>query len=262
VPELPDVEGFRRYFDAHALGSPVARVSADRDIVRNTNPQGVGRVLRHKRFEPSIRRGKWLVCPADSAFLVLHFGMTGLLVSSEAEPAHHHDRMTIAFDDGSKLRYRNMRKLGGVWLAPAQRDLDILFENIGPDALDVDVDAFLELARRRRGQVKAALLDQSFLAGPGNLVVDETLWRARLHPRRRMESFDRATLRRLFESLQAVLDDSLPHGCVPALEGWLLSVRGVTGARCPRCRAPIRRTVAGGRTTYFCPRCQRAPSYR
>src|SRR5919108_1267785 len=129
MPELPDVEGFRRFWDRHAPGRTIARVGAQRDIVRNTSPQGLGRLLKGKTLDSSERRGKWLVCPANGSFLVLHFGMTGSLVWSGDEPErHHHDRMFLTFTGGDELRYRNMRKLGGVWAAANQRELDVLFE--------------------------------------------------------------------------------------------------------------------------------------
>ncbi|MGH2819577.1 MAG: Fpg/Nei family DNA glycosylase [Actinomycetota bacterium] len=257
MPELPDVEGFRRHWNRHAAGERVARVSAARDMVRNTTPQGLGRLLKGKQLGEAGRLGKWLVCPADGAFLVLHFGMTGLLVSSEEEPERHpHDRLILSFATGAELRYRNMRKLGGAWSAAGRRDLDVLFEDVGPDALRVDAQRFVDMAARRRGGAKTALMDQRFLAGPGNLVVDETLWRAGIHPTKQLRALGEGGLRELHTALHGVLEESLPYGRVPARRSWLLGVRGSAGAPCPRCGAPIKRTVVGGRTTYYCSRCQ------
>ncbi|MBW3591517.1 MAG: hypothetical protein KY393_06690 [Actinobacteria bacterium] len=104
MPELPDVEGFRRFFDRYGTGKRVEQVNAEPDVLRNTTPQGLGRALSGNRLQKPERHGKWLVCPAGQASLVLHFGMTGHLVWSGDEPDHHkHDRLTLTLEDGELL---------------------------------------------------------------------------------------------------------------------------------------------------------------
>ena len=115
--------------------------------------------------------------------------MTGDLVWSGQEPERHrHDRLVLELNGGEELRYRNMRKLGGVWLAHDADEVGRVLGPLGPDALDLTRRRFLELLARRRGGVKAALMDQTLLAGVGNLIADEALWQARIHPRRRVET--------------------------------------------------------------------------
>jgi formamidopyrimidine-DNA glycosylase len=258
VPELPDVEAYRRFFRRYATGRRVESVSADPTIVRNATPQAIDRALRGRTFEDPDRHGKWLICRTDGAALLLHFGMTGDLVwSGEERERHRHDRLTIRFEGGEELRYRNMRKLGGVWLAHDDDEVRAVLGPLGPDALAIGRKEFLELLGRRRGGVKAALMDQTLVAGIGNIIADEVLWRARIHPRRRIESLDREERRRLYTVVHDILRQAVEgYDYLPRKRSWLSHVRGLPDARCPRCGSQLQRTTVAGRTTYFCPRCQ------
>jgi len=264
MPELPDVEGYRRFFSRHAAGRTVHRVvTTDPAIVRNATPQALDRALRRRTFAEPERHGKWLLCWTDGPGLVLHFGMTGWFVWGDSpDGRHRHDRVIVEMEGGGEVRYRNMRKLGGAWLAHDAEEVVVVTGGLGPDALAVDRRRFRELLSRRRGSVKAVLMDQRAMAGIGNLLADETLWQARIHPKRRVESLSPEDRERLFEAMRkvvresvAVEDDDIPHK-----RTWLLSVRGKPGAVCPRCRTPLTRTVAAGRTTWFCPSCQEEPA--
>ena len=258
VPELPDVEAYRRFFGTHATGRTVRGVWADPTIVRNTTPIALARALKGRRFAEPERLGKWLIAWTDGPALLLHFGMTGGLVWSGDEPERHrHDRLVLELNGGEELRYRNMRKLGGVWLAHDADEVGRVLGPLGPDALDLTRRRFLELLARRRGGVKAALMDQTLLAGVGNLIADEALWQARIHPRRRVETLTEDERARLHAAVRTVIRESIRHhGRIPLKRTWLLSVRGRPDATCPRCGTPLSRTEAGGRTTYFCPSCQ------
>jgi formamidopyrimidine-DNA glycosylase len=258
VPELPDVEGYRRTFARHAAGKTVRRVEAiDRSMLRDTSPQGLGRALRGRRFQQPGRRGKLLICGTDGPTLLLHFGMTGLLDWSAADrEVHRHDRLVLQLDDGA-LHYRNMRKFGGIWLARDDAARDRIVERLGPDWLDVSRERFDELLDRRRGAVKAALMDQKLAAGLGNLTADEALWQARIDPRRGVGSLDARERAALYRKIQKVLHDSLPYGLVPGKRTWLTGARDRRPGTCPRCGARLERVTIGGRTTAFCPREQR-----
>jgi len=258
MPELPDVEAYRLFFQEHAAGKTIRSVGADPTILRNTTPRGLAGAIRGHRFEDPGRHGKWLLCWTDGPGLLLHFGMTGDLIWSGDEPRRHrHDRLWISFAEDGELRYRNMRKIGGVWLAHDADEARRVMGSLGPDALMVGRRAFLDLLARRRGGIKAALLDQTLVAGVGNLIADEVLWQARLHPQRRIESLTDDERRALFRSMHAVLKESVERfDYVPRKRSWLSHVRGVPGARCPRCGTPLARTTAAGRTTYLCPSCQ------
>ena len=260
MPELPDVEGFRRYLARFATGRPIRGVEvADRELLRNASPRALGRALAGRRFTEPERRGKWLLARTDGpATVLMHFGMTGLLAwSGRGDGRVPHDRIVFRFPDG-ELRYRNMRRLGGVWLARGAGEEEVVTGRLGPDAMSLDRARLGELLGRRRGTVKAALMDQGLLAGLGNLLVDEILWRAGVHPRAAAGRLDRAALDAVHGAMGAVLRESVRHARVPGKEGWLTGVRDDRGAACPRCRAPIRRAQVAGRTTCWCPRCQPA----
>lgn len=254
MPELPDVEGFRRTFARHAAGKRVLRVyDVDQGLLRNSSPAGLGRALRDRRFSAPRRHGKLLICPAEGPTLALHFGMTGGLVWSPER--HRHDRLVLELEDG-ELRYRNMRRFGGIWLLRGERELARLEERLGPDWLDVSRADFERLVAGRRGSIKAALMDQAFAAGLGNLTADEALWQARIDPRRPVGSLDESDRSRLYRSIRKVLRDSIPHGLVPGKPTWLTGARDRPEAACPRCGAALERVKVGGRTTVFCPREQ------
>ncbi len=184
MPELPDVEGFRRYLSRHAQGRLITGVEApDRQLVRNTTPAALSRALEGGRFRTPGRHGKWLIAPVGEVELLLHFGMTGLLAwSPTSEERHQHDRV-IFVCEGGELRYRNMRRFGGVWIARSERQRAAVTGPLGPDAAALEAETFMELLRRRRGGIKAALMDQRLIAGIGNLLSDEILWRPGSAPR-------------------------------------------------------------------------------
>jgi formamidopyrimidine-DNA glycosylase len=262
MPELPDVEQFKRFFAAHAVGKTVVAVEADPSILRNVSSQSLAGALSGRRFEEPFRHGKWLACPTDGPTLLLHFGMTGDLIWSGEEPdRHRHDRLILTLAGGEELRYRNMRKLGGVWLAHDQEELEGIIGGLGPDALAIGRKEFLQLLGRRRGAVKAALMDQRLVAGVGNIIADEVLWHARIHPKRTIESLEAEERKRLYSEMRRVLRQAVDRfDYVPRRRSWLSHVRGLPGALCPRCRTPLEKTNVAGRTTYFCPKCQSSPA--
>lgn len=256
MPELPDVEGFRRYFNRCAAGRRVERVRVlDRTMLRNSSPQGIGRALKDHRFEKARRRGKWLLAPAGGPLVLMHFGMTGLLADVDRhEGLHRHDRLLFHLEDGV-LAYRNMRKLGGVWLAGDEEEAQRVMGPLGPDAGRIDRDEFVELVAGRRGGIKALLMDQKAIAGVGNLLSDEVLWRARIHPSRPASALSRTTVDGLYEALGETIRDASRHGRIPPKAGWLTGVRD-EGGDCPRCGRRVEKGTLAGRTACWCPRCQ------
>jgi formamidopyrimidine-DNA glycosylase len=256
VPELPDVEHFTRTFAAAAVGKRVDEVLVtDPGILRNVTAPELDRALRGRLFDEPERRGKWLIASTDGPTLLLHFGMTGdLLWAPESAGRHRHDRVVLVLDDG-ELRYRNMRKLGGVWLASGPEGVDELLGHLGPDALRVRRKEFLELLGKRRGRAKSILMDQSFIAGVGNLVADEALWRARLHPASGIQDLTPEERSVLFREVRSVLRHEVDRHAEGSKTRWT-NVRSRPGGRCPRCRTELARIVVAGRTTYLCPSCQ------
>jgi formamidopyrimidine-DNA glycosylase len=166
MPELPDVEGFRRYFSRYALGSKIRKVKVlDPTQLRNAMPPMLRHALKGRRFKSPTRHGKWLIAPADGVALLMHFGMTGLLKwTARIEPGHPHDRLMFELASGV-LRYRNLRKFGGIWLARSALarsavEVKTLLKPLGPDALGISRAEFQKRLARSRARLKPALMDQ------------------------------------------------------------------------------------------------------
>jgi formamidopyrimidine-DNA glycosylase len=262
MPELPDVEHLRRTWARDTAGRTIRRtVVTDPGILRgDVTPDVLDAALRGRRLEEPDRIGKWLLARTDGPTVILHFGMDGGLRWAESpDGRHRHDRVIFVTDAG-EMRFRNMRKLGGLWLAHDEGALGTVLAQVGPDALVLEPREVAARLRTRRGQVKSALMDQALLSGVGNLIADEILWQARLHPKRRLrELTDRGVLD-LARVTRSVLREAVDrYDYLSRKRSWLNHVRGRPGAACPRCGTPLERTVAAGRTTWFCPACQPAP---
>jgi formamidopyrimidine-DNA glycosylase len=220
--------------------------------VRNASLRAIDRALAGRKFSTPKRIGKWLICRADGAALLFHFGMTGDFLWERER--HPHDRLVIVFDDG-ELRYRDMRKFGGVWLATDEEGVERLIGHLGPDALAVSRQDFDEVLAHRAG-LKAVLMEQRNIAGLGNLTVDETLWRARLAPTRTAATQTKSQGDALYRAMRAVLIAWCKDDFHPSPRSWLIGHR-TRGGRCPRCGTTLHRATVAGRTTYWCRRCQR-----
>ncbi len=183
--------------------------------------------------------------------------MTGHLTwADDAEHRDRHDR-AIFVADGGELRYNNMRRFGGIWLARDEGERAEVTGPLGPDAASVDRDEFERRLAGRRGALKPWLMDQRHLAGIGNLLSDEILWRARIHPAAPVAKLGRARRDRLYAALNDAVSDSIPFGLIPRQPGWLTAVRDDPDGVCPRCGARLRHGTIGGRTACWCPREQR-----
>lgn len=267
MPELPDVEGFRRVLADHAVGLRIDEVDVtDAGVLRNVGVEEFRRELSGRYLEEPRRLGKWLVAPTrrergghrpDDPSVVFHFGMTGGLLWSDrdGETRHQHDRIVLVLTNG-ELRYRDMRKLQGVRLPRTDADVDELLGSTGPDAFDLTPAELGERLEGLRRQLKPALMDQEVVAGLGNLLVDEILWRSHLHPGRPTTDLSRADRDRLHRRMRTVLRDSVAVGHVPGRSSWLTGNREKEGAPCPHCGTPLRHSRIGGRTTVWCPHCQ------
>lgn len=257
MPELPDVEGFRAVLAEHGTGRPVEDVEvADDGVLRGVTAPGLRQSLRGRRLGEPGRHGKWLIAPAGGPVLLMHFGMTGLLHwAATGEPRHRHNRVVLSVP-GGELRYRDMRKLQGITVARQPEDIARALADLGPDALTVGREGFDQALGEGRRAVKAALTDQSAIAGLGNLLADEILWRARIHPRRPVAGLEPAERARLHGQMRRVLRAAVPAGRVPDWRGWLTGQRDQDGAPCPRCSATLAQDRIAGRCTVWCPRCQ------
>lgn len=268
MPELPEVETARAVIARSGLDRPIADVDdADTFVCRPHPPGAIRAALVGRRLTAAHRRGKTMWCETgDGPLLGLHLGMSGRIVvtppagSSDA-PDEGGDywgdgparpgaaawfRFTLLFEDGGALRLHDKRRLGRVRLDP---DLDAL----GPDAAEIGRSEFRARVGHGRTALKARLLDQSVLAGVGNLLADETLWRAGLDPRRTVDTLATDELDALRRELRAAVRRAIRQGGVHT--GEIIEHRR-PGGHCPRCGAEMRRGTVGGRTTWWCSREQ------
>jgi formamidopyrimidine-DNA glycosylase len=265
MPELPDVETFKRVLERHALRKTIERVVVNdkRILGKLAVPTLISR-LNGAKFVATRRHGKHLLAKIDQGgWLTLHFGMTGALdfvAKPDQEPPF--TRVRVDFADDGCLAYTNKRMIGRVGLIENVDDF-IAAEKLGPDALDPRFDwpAFRATVRGVKRDVKSVLMDQQLVAGIGNIYSDEILFQARINPAARMGQLAPNELKKLFLNMREVLKRAVTHGAgseefterMP--RGALLPERR-KGGSCPRCRSPLKVFKVGGRTAYCCPRCQ------
>lgn len=256
MPELPDVEIFRRRFARGSLHKPVARVHVrDASLIEGTSGRSLSRRLKGDTFERTRRHGKHMAAEtSEHGWLILHFGMTGYVQpmrnGDTEEPDH--TALLIDFEDDSRLAYINKRRLGKIRLVD---DFDefIDAEDLGPDAMDLSLKGFREIVDGRSGAIKALLMNQNALAGVGNVYADEALFHAGVRPSRKSSDLSDDEVKTIHRNLRHVLKGAIKHGARPddMPRSWLLP-RREKGAECPRCGGSIRKTTVGGRATYWC----------
>lgn len=187
MPELPDVEVFRRYFDETARHQTMENVSADRSILEDASVEQLSDILTGNAFERSMRHGKHLFTGVSNGMWVaFHFGMTGFLkYYSEENQQPGHMRMRISFSNGNYLAYDSMRKLGRIRVTDNPGTF-IRDSGLGPDAIagEMTLEKFRDRLSTIRGSAKTALMNQSVIAGIGNIYSDEILFHAQIHPKR------------------------------------------------------------------------------
>ncbi|MFI5593106.1 Fpg/Nei family DNA glycosylase [Amycolatopsis sp. NPDC051758] len=260
MPELPEVEFARSVIERAALGRLITDVDdSDSYVCRPHRPGQLRDALVGRRLVAAHRRGKSMWCDTGGGpVLGLHLGMSGKIVVADPDGTevdggdywegrrapgdYRWSRFSMTFEDGGRLMLVDPRRLGRVVLDPA---LDVL----GPDAATISAGEFRAAVTKGATTVKARLLDQSAIAGIGNLLADEILWRARIHPAHPVDELDRAAVERLLRATRAAVSAALKHGGVHTLE--VIPFRK-PGARCPRDQAPMVRGRAGGRTSWWC----------
>lgn len=263
MPELPEVETFKRYLDSTSLHERITNVEVmDAYVLKRVSARELARRLKGRRFENSHRHGKHLFVRAgDELWLRLHFGMTGSLeYLKRDEAAPNTARVIFRFAGNGRLTFDDQRKFGEIELI---RNVDEFLQErrLGPDALQVSLSQFKAIVGKHRGAVKAVLLNQQLIAGIGNLYADEILFHARTHPATEAVRLSDKNLGRLFRATRHVLEKAIAlktdFNRLP--KSWLLPHRGKHG-RCPRCGRELKLSSTGGRTTWFCSRCQKRPS--
>jgi len=271
MPELPEVETIASSLRRKAVGLRVEEVRLLwPKLLRG--PAADLRRLAGRRVADVRRRGKMLLVSFEGDLhLLFHLKMTGQFHwTGRAAPIDKHTRLRIAFRDrGRELRFRDARKFGVLRLLDTPRPLESeALRSLGPEPLAAGAPEIARLLVRRKGRLKSLLLNQAFLAGIGNIYADEILFAAGLHPLRPAASLSEAEARRLAGAILAILAAAVAAGGSTVRDyrdadgrsGRFQNAHHVyarRGAPCRRCGAPIERRVIGGRSSFFCPECQK-----
>ena len=270
MPELPEVETIKNEISRRVVGQTITGISIlDAKLVAPVPVEDFCRGLEGQGVESIGRRGKYLLFKlSGKETLILHFRMTGSLelsVGKAAQPARH-TRATILFSNGTCLTFNDQRRFGTMQVV---KNASFLEGKLGPEPLSEDftTDLLEQKLRQRSIPLKATLLDQSVLAGMGNMYTDEALFAARIHPEKRANSLTDSEIEALHHSIRKVLSEAIDKkgasvdtyvrpGGERGTAQLGFNVAHRKGQPCPVCGTQIERIKIGGRGTYFCPRCQ------
>lgn len=287
MPELPEAETVVRGLNRLIVHKKIVSSKSDTPKSFPNSPTDVAEFMIGSEIEKVWRRAKVIGIELSSGWaLVIHLKMTGQMVYRGEEnwgAGHPSDdflaelpnkstRVEIDFTDGSKLFFNDQRKFGWMKLLPSSEVENIpFFQKVGPEPLEdnfTEAEFKARFERKKRSMIKAAILDQSVIAGVGNIYADESLWRAKIHPETRVEALDDDDLSRLYEAIRYTMKLSIEKGGSTARNyvnadggrGDYLDYAEVfnkTGQACSRCGEEIIKTRVAGRGTHLCPNCQR-----
>jgi formamidopyrimidine-DNA glycosylase len=261
VPELPEVETVVRTVTPHLLGRIITAARFTSRFVTPGSRARLAQRLEGRRIESVRRRGKFIVMDLDQGTLTVHLGMTGSLRVDGSAGEHTHGIFTL--DDGMLL-YHDPRQFGRIeWSAATSPRV----ARLGPEPLEIGLEEF-RARLRRKARIKSLLLNQTFLAGVGNIYADESLFAAGIHPLAVAARLSAARAGKLHRAIREILAAAIEQGgssisdYVDALgeRGWFQMqhrVYGREGEPCVTCDTPVRKILVAQRGTHFCPRCQR-----
>ncbi|MCF7916916.1 MAG: hypothetical protein K9L61_03975 [Candidatus Omnitrophica bacterium] len=258
MPELPDVEIFRRYLSRTSLNKKIKEVEIDTaKIVEGISVSKLKKELQGKKFKTTKRIGKNLFVKIDKKWVLFHFGMTGFFkYFKDKKDKPKHTRLLISFSNGNNLSFVNTRLLGKVSIV---EDLDNYLnqKKIGPDALKIDYKYFKQIVDKANKNIKSFFMDQSKLAGSGNIYTDEILYQAKIKPKQKANKLSDKEKKKVFNKMKYVLKKAIDYQADPEKipNSWLLNHRDQS-EQCPRCGKKIKKIKISGRSAYFCKNCQ------
>ena len=274
MPELPEVETVRRTLETLILGKEIEEVQVlyPKIIKKPEVYEEFADALKGQCVKEIGRRGKFLILYLDDYALVSHLRMEGKYALHEAsEPIDKHTHVLFTFTDGTQLRYKDVRKFGTMHLFLKGEELNSLpLEKLGPEPLsDEFTVAYLKpILQKTSRNIKAVILDQTVVVGVGNIYVDESLFRAKIHPTRPASSLTDDEISALVAEIKATLSEAVERGG-STIRSYINSqgqmgmfqlqilVYGKEGESCPRCGSTIEKGKVAGRGTHFCPSCQK-----
>lgn len=258
MPELPEVETVVRTVAPHLAGRVIHSAEFTSRFVTPGNRRSLAERLSGRRIESVRRRGKFILVTLDQGMFTIHLGMTGRLLISGERGEHTYGVFTL---EDCMLFYDDPRQFGKIEWNPAR------VAKLGPEPLEISIDEF-RVRLRRKARIKPLLLNQSFLAGLGNIYVDESLFAAGIHPLASASRISAARAAKLHQAIREILGAAIAAGGssisdyvdAEGRRGWFQvshKVYGREGEPCVTCGTPIRRIVVGQRGTHFCPKCQK-----
>lgn len=276
MPELPEVETIVRDLRPWLIGRAILGVQCGSRPLRVPWQKPWGQAIAGQTIRGLSRRGKWIVIELDRGTLLIHLGMTGQLqVASANTPRPDHLHLVFHLDNGEELRFRDIRRFGSARWLPGQHSLQAFFTQagLGPEPFDLTADGFRHAVQRSQRTIKSILLDQRVVAGIGNIYADEACFRSGIHPARRGQGLTAGEVERLRLALGEVIREAIDcRGSTirnyvggSGLRGEYqeeFQVYGRTGQPCRTCGKRIRRMVIAGRSSHYCPVCQRPPTKR
>jgi len=279
MPELPEVETIARGLDQRIAGDTIESVwLGEKPEPLKSPPEEIASVLEHSRIAHVRRVGKHIVFDLEGenrngqktrAQWIVHLGMTGQLrIASAQTGAAKHTHAILKLASGRELRFVDPRRFGRLAVVRVESQDGSGFAAPGDEPLDARIDRFITLFRHRKTPIKSALLNQKLLSGVGNIYADESLFRAKVRPRRRASSLTRAELQKLHAALREVLKEAIKAGGSSVSDyvdaegrsGFFQlkhRVYGREGQPCFVCKTPIKRVIIAGRSSHYCPHCQK-----
>ncbi|MBY8991942.1 MAG: Fpg/Nei family DNA glycosylase [Candidatus Lokiarchaeota archaeon] len=258
MPELPEVETFKRYLDKTSLKQMVTDVKVSDARILSVDHSVLKKSLINKKFESSIRHGKYLFIFLNPEYLVLHFGMTGdLEYYSKKDEEPRFSKVIFYFKNDFNLAYISTRMFGRVSIVNSVEEF-VNLKKLGPDAFKMSLEDFAEALNRRTAILKNALLNQSFIAGVGNIYSDEIMFRTKLHPRTKIDGLSETKKQELYENIKYVLKFGIEHkGDLSTYPKSFLIPHRKKDEMCPICNTKIEDFELSGRHGFFCPNCQK-----
>ena len=257
MPELPEVETFKRYLDKTSLKQVIKGVQVIDNRILDMEEKKLSKFLKAKRFEYSTRHGKYLLVYINPQYLVMHFGMSGdLEYYDDKEEPPKFSKVIFQFNNGFNLGYISIRMFGKVSVV---NSIEEFIENkkLGPDAYKMTLEEFQKAVQRRSAIAKNALLNQSFIAGVGNIYSDEILFRTKIHPKTNINTLSEGKVKELYANIIDVLEFGIKKkGDLSTYPNEFLIPHRKKEEKCPTCNNDITRFEISGRHGFFCPTCQ------
>ena len=271
MPELPEVQSVANYIKPFLLNQTITTIEPLNNFNRvfeTHSSNEIIQLVKGKNINNVSRRGKYIIIDLDQGFLCIHLRMTGQLQTQLTNQDNKkHFTAKISMQNGKELYFKDYRKFGRFYY---YESLDIIENKLGCEPLSSTFD-FLYLLKglkKSRGMIKPKLLDQSFIAGLGNIYVDESLWQARIHPRKISMNISNLKIRRLWKAIPNILRSAIDYNGttiinfsygnkIPGGFKKYLNVFAKEGSPCPRCNVKLKKIFIGQRGTHYCSKCQK-----